>query len=161
MDALAYDIKNIALGDVEGSCAPWHWPLAGLSYAATVLVAAIASGFVPAIKLARPLGIEPLRIDWTFVPSPAATLALVLLTGLIAGNLWTDRVVWGTRWGAQLIDRALSSVSRFALAAVGFALAYIGFATSSADSGSTSSVSVRPAPTRCPPISARSGLRPA
>jgi hypothetical protein len=98
-----------------------------LSYAVVALIAASASGFVPAINLDRPL-----RIAWTFVPDTAATLTLVLLTGFVAGNLWTDRVVWAGRGITQqltlFLDRALSWMPRFAATTLGAAFIFLGVA---------------------------------
>jgi tetratricopeptide (TPR) repeat protein len=53
-----------------------------LSCGAALVLAILASRLVPAINV--------FGIDWAFIPDMAATLALMLLTGLIAGNLWAD-----------------------------------------------------------------------
>ena len=101
---------------------------ASLSLAVIALVVASASGFVPAIDFARPL-----RIAWTFVPDTAATLALVLLTGLVAGNLWSYRLVWvggATANQSKLsVYPALSQMSRFAIVALVSALLLLSVAT--------------------------------
>jgi hypothetical protein len=97
-----------------------------LAYATTIAVAILASSLVPAVEL--------LRINWVFVPSTAGALALVLFTGLVAGNLWLDRVVFAgplvRRWPQlfRLIERWFPWRARFAYATAGAALMYVAFA---------------------------------
>jgi hypothetical protein len=54
-----------------------------LSYGAALVLAILVSSLVPALNVAG--------INLTFIPNIAAALALMMLTGLIAGNLWAER----------------------------------------------------------------------
>ena len=86
-----------------------------LSYAVVALIAASASGFVPAINLDRPL-----RIAWTFVPDTAATLTLVRSAGgnmVGAGVILTEGHDWEKTLGpdARLVQ-GLGHIPQFALA---------------------------------------------
>jgi hypothetical protein len=97
-----------------------------LSYSAALTVAILASGLVPAVDLP---GVNPEsgRIVWTFVPSIPATLALVLLTGLIAGNLWNDRFLL-SKGPIDPWFRFFFQFIRFAYAPLGVLLSYIALA---------------------------------
>jgi hypothetical protein len=62
-----------------------------LASAAALEVQTLACGYVPAIQLGR-AGRGGYLIDSSLVPTTSGALALATVAGLIAGNLWADRV---------------------------------------------------------------------
>jgi hypothetical protein len=82
-----------------------------LSCAATVMVAILLSGFAPAIDLS-------FAQKRQFIPDAFGTLALVLLTGLIATDLWCDRFSFSGRVSNQFIQLASRTIYVPVVAAV-------------------------------------------
>jgi hypothetical protein len=81
-----------------------------LADGAAIILAILASSLAPALNL--------FGIDWTLIPEMPATLALMLLTGLIAGNLWADRslsVGIVTRRGRITLRMVYESIALFFL----------------------------------------------
>src|SRR5207253_1257555 len=94
----------------------WHGLI--LSVAGTVAVTILTLGF--ALEYNLPFSGRdgaPIDVGWAVAPSLPGTLALVLLTGLIAGNLWADRLLPWDALTAVLLDRFSFRLAYFPLLA--------------------------------------------